>query len=143
MAEDPDKTRKTQAIVLYDGRCAFCQNSVAILKKLDWLKKLRYQDARETEKLPVTEPALDPVRMLEEMHVVTPGGRVYVGFGSFRWMSWRLPLCWVIAPLLYLPGMSWAGNKVYRWVAARRFKLAPCKDGACALPTGTMQAKQQ
>lgn len=131
-----------KAIVLFDGQCAFCQRSVAILKKFDWLKKMRYQDARQIELLPKTDPPLDPQRLLDEMHLVPPSGHpVYHGFGAFRWMSWRLPLCWPIAPFLYLPGVSWLGNKAYLWVAKHRFKLVPCKDGVCEIPPRVVQPK--
>lgn len=127
--------RVTKATVLYDGECGFCQRSVAILKKLDWFKKLHYQNARQTELLPKTDPPLDPARLLEEMYLVPPGGHpLYHGFGAFRWMAWRLPICWLIAPLLYVPGVPWLGNRVYLWIAKRRFQLVPCKDGVCELP---------
>jgi predicted DCC family thiol-disulfide oxidoreductase YuxK len=73
--------------------------------------------------------------MLEQMHVVTPDRkRFHVGFAAFRWMAWRMPLTWGIAPLLYLPGTRWLGNKVYLWVARNRYNLVPCKDGVCVLP---------
>jgi predicted DCC family thiol-disulfide oxidoreductase YuxK len=124
-----------KALVLYDGQCQFCQKSVAILRKLDWLGRLAFQDGRDVEALPETNPPLIPQRLIEEMHVVTPDRkRVYFGFGAFRWMAWRLPLCWPIAPLLYLPGIPWLGNRIYLWVARNRFELVPCDDGQCALP---------
>jgi predicted DCC family thiol-disulfide oxidoreductase YuxK len=131
------------AIVLYDGQCPFCQKSVAILKKLDWLKKLQYQDARQVDQLPRTEPPLDPEELLKEMHLVPRAGQsIYRGFKAFRWMAWRLPLCWPIAPLLYIPGVPWLGNKVYLWVARNRYKLTPCKDGVCELPQRPASARQ-
>jgi len=131
-----------KAAVLYDGQCGFCQRSVAILKKLDWLKKLHYQDARQIELLPKTNPPLDLARLLDEMHLVPPSGHpVYQGFSAFRWMAWRLPLCWPIAPFLYLPGVPWLGNKVYLWVAKHRYQLVPCKDGACEIPPRVVQPK--
>ncbi|HQR09058.1 MAG TPA: DUF393 domain-containing protein [Gemmatales bacterium] len=132
----------TQATVLYDGQCSFCQRSVAILKKFDWLKKLRYQDARQIELLPKTDPPLDHQHLLDEMHLVPPSGHpVYHGFGAFRWMAWRLPLCWSIAPFLYLPGVPWLGNKAYLWVAKHRYQLVPCKDGVCEVPPRVVQPK--
>ncbi|MFT3879921.1 MAG: DUF393 domain-containing protein [Gemmatales bacterium] len=131
-----------KAIVLFDGKCGFCQRSVAILKKLDWLKKMQYQDARQIDLLPKTDPPLDPQRLLDEMHLVPPSGHpVYHGFETFRWMAWRLPLCWPIAPFLYLPGVPWLGNKVYLWVAKHRYQLVPCKDGACEIPPRAVQPK--
>ncbi len=125
---------KGKAVVLFDGMCPLCQRGVRILKRLDWLKRLHYQDCRDTAHLPPCEEPLNPKRLLEEMHVVTPDRtRALVGFKAFRWMSWRLPLTLPIAPLLYLPGVPWLGNKVYLWVARNRYDLVPCKDGVCQL----------
>lgn len=124
-----------KAVVLYDGDCPFCRKSVAIIRRLDWLHRFHYQTARETDKLPPCRDPLDPQKLIEEMHVVTPDRqRAYAGFRAFRWMAWRLPAVAVVAPLLYLPGVLWAGNKVYRWVARNRFQLAPCDDGGCQVP---------
>jgi predicted DCC family thiol-disulfide oxidoreductase YuxK len=73
--------------------------------------------------------------LIEEMHVVTPYGQhAYAGFRAFRWIAWRLPLTMLVAPLLYVPGVPWLGNKVYRWVAKHRFQLVPCDDGGCKVP---------
>jgi predicted DCC family thiol-disulfide oxidoreductase YuxK len=115
--------------------------SVGIVRRLDWLKRLRYVDARQPAALPgelraLTQPGspLRPERLLEEMHLLTPGGgRVYHGFAAFRWMAWRLPLLWPIAPLLYLPGVPWLGQRLYLWVARNRFHLVPCHGGVCTL----------
>jgi predicted DCC family thiol-disulfide oxidoreductase YuxK len=124
-----------QGVVLFDGDCAFCQRSIAILKKLDWLHRLHYQSARETDRLPPSTEPLVQEKLIEEMHVVTPDRRrAYAGFRAFRWIAWRLPLTMLIAPLLYLPGVTWLGNKVYRWVAKHRFQLVPCDAGECKVP---------
>lgn len=128
------ETAVAQATLLYDGACPFCQKSVAMLKKLDWLKAVHYQNCRDTARLPVTNPPLDPKRLIEEMHLVTADRRyVYHGYGAFRWMAWRMPLLWIIAPLLYIPGVPWLGQRIYLWVARNRFKIMPCKDGVCAV----------
>jgi predicted DCC family thiol-disulfide oxidoreductase YuxK len=124
-----------KGIVLFDGNCRLCQGSVRILKRLDWLKKLHSQDCRDTENLPRCDVSLDPKRLLEQMHLITPDRtRSYTGFAAFRWMAWRLPPTWIIAPLLYLPGARWLGNKIYLWVARNRYNLMPCKDGVCTVP---------
>jgi hypothetical protein len=106
-----------------------------LLKKLDWLKRLSYSDARDRARLPADGPALDPDRLLQEMHLVTPDRRhVYHGFGALRWLAWRLPILWPVAPLLYLPGVPALGQHLYLWVARNRFRLVPCHGGVCALP---------
>jgi predicted DCC family thiol-disulfide oxidoreductase YuxK len=124
-----------KGIVLFDGECSLCQRSVRILKRLDWLEKLHFQSARDTEHLPVTSVILDNAKMLEEMHLLTPSRDVaYAGFRAFRWISWRIPLLMPFAPFMYLPGVPWLGNRVYLWVARNRLKLVPCHDGVCELP---------
>ncbi|MGL6073601.1 MAG: thiol-disulfide oxidoreductase DCC family protein [Fimbriiglobus sp.] len=124
-----------KGVVLFDGDCRFCQLSVKMLRNLDWLGSFHFQSARETDQVPVMEPPLETARMLEEMHVVTPDRRrAYAGFSAFRWMAWRMPFTLPMAPFLYLPGVLWAGNRVYRWIARNRFDLVPCHDGQCVVP---------
>lgn len=124
-----------KAVVLYDGACPLCQKSIRILKAIDWLKQLTFHDARDVANLPKAEVPLDPKRLIEEMHVLTPDRKhAYAGFKAFRWMAWRIPLTFLSAPFLYIPGVPWLGNKVYLWVAKNRFRLVPCKDGVCQLP---------
>lgn len=131
------------AILLYDGDCPLCQRSVAILQKLDWFKKIHYQNARLVDQIPPTNPPLDPQRLLEEMHLVPRAGRpIYHGFGAFRWLAWRMPMLWIVAPFLYLPGVPWLGNKVYLWIARHRFKLVPCQENACTIMNPKMTAER-
>ena len=78
----------SKAQVLYDGQCPFCRRSVALLKRLDWLGRLSYSDARDRAQLPAGPPSLDPDRLLQEMHVVTPDHRhVHHGFAALRWLA--------------------------------------------------------
>jgi len=124
-----------QAVVLYDSACRFCTKGVAILKRLDWLQRLTYHSAHEVASIPRAEVPLEPAKLLDEMHVLTPDRKhVYAGYAAFRWMAWRLPLTLPIAPLLYIPGVPWIGNKIYRWIAKNRYALLPCHDGACQVP---------
>ena len=130
-----DSTAAPKAVVLFDGDCAFCQRSVRILKSLDWFRRLAMHNAREESNWPTAAEPLSMPKMLEEMHLVTPDRRhTYAGFRAFRWMAWRLPLTWPLAPFLYLPGVPWLGDRVYRWIAKNRYSLVPCHDGVCQIP---------
>src|SRR5262245_16983794 len=94
------KPEPSKAIVLYDGACPLCRKSVALLKRSDWLGRLAFQNARDVDNLPPIDVKLDRERLLEEMHLVAPGGRqVYAGFRAFRWIAGRLPLFWAFWPL--------------------------------------------
>ena len=130
-AEPTQRTRRAQ--VFYDGHCRLCQKSVALLKRLDWLGALEYVDVRIPD-----HPALRALpdlngELLNQMHLLTPGQKVHQGFYAFRWMAWRLPLLWLIAPVLYLPGVPAIGQRLYLWVARNRFRLVPCHGGVCTI----------
>ena len=124
----------TKACVLYDGDCAFCCKSIALVKKLDWLRKLDYINVRD-ETLPLLrEPPVAGAPLLEQMHVLPSDGRqLYGGYRAVRWMAWRLPILWLVAPFLYLPGMTYLGQRVYMWIARNRFKIIPCEHGVCSV----------
>src|SRR4051794_38156384 len=93
-----------KAVVLYDGACPLCRKAVGLLRSLDWFNVLAFADARDPGQVPDFPRPVEPKRLLEEMHLLTPGGgHVYHGFRAFRGMAWRLPLLWGLAPLLYLP----------------------------------------
>src|SRR5262245_33233009 len=124
-----------KAVLLYDGKCPLCLKSVSLLRRLDWFHVVIYQNAREVDELPATTVPLEPKRLLEEMHLVTPNRkRIYHGFGAFRWLAWRVPLLWALAPFLYVPGVPKWGQRLYLWVARNRFQLVSCRDGVCAVP---------
>lgn len=126
---------KPRAVVLYDGRCPLCRKSVAVLRRLDWLGRLDYRDANDVGNLPESAAPLDPQRLLQEMHVVTPDRRrAHAGFAAFRWMAGRLPPLWPVWPLLFVPGVPWLGRRLYRRVARYRYHLAPCHEGECTIP---------
>jgi predicted DCC family thiol-disulfide oxidoreductase YuxK len=122
-----------KAHVLYDGDCALCRRSVALLRRLDWLDRLTYVSARDRTQPVLQQPPVAGAPLLEEMHVLTPKGRLHHGFGAFRWLAWRVPALWLVAPLLYIPGMPWLGQRAYLWVARNRFHLVPCHDGVCEI----------
>ena len=125
----------TKARVLYDGDCLFCCKSIGLLKNLDWLGKLAYVNVRDVTQPILREPPVAGAPLLEQMHVLPAGATsMYGGYRAIRWLAWRLPLTWIFAPLLYLPGMTWLGQELYLTVARNRFKIIPCEHGVCSLP---------
>jgi hypothetical protein len=60
-------------------------------------------------------------------------GRTYFGFAAYRAMAWRIPAFWPVVPALYLPGVRFAGDAIYRRIAERRHGI--CRiDFAPAAP---------
>src|SRR5436190_531910 len=100
--------------VIYDGDCAFCRKSIAILRRLDWLHRLVFINARAPDEPLLHQPPVAGAPLLDQMHALTPAGRLYGGYGAIRYISWLLPLLWPIAPVLYLPGVAQLGDRAYR-----------------------------
>jgi len=128
-------SEKRRAVVLFDGECPFCRKSVSILKRLDWLKRFEFRNMRRRENWPTTKEPLSMERMIEEMHLITTDGSVYAGFDAFRWIFSQMPITMGLVPFMFVPGVSQMGNRMYRWVATRRFQLLPCHEGVCVLPS--------
>jgi len=124
-----------QAVVLYDGLCPLCTRTVSILKRFDWLRRLQFHDCRDTRGIPANSAHLEPARMIQEMHVLTPDRtKALSGYRAVRWVAGRVPLLWAVYPLLFIPGIPRIGQRLYRWIAKNRFQLLPCRDGVCTIP---------
>jgi predicted DCC family thiol-disulfide oxidoreductase YuxK len=126
--------RRGHIEILYDGRCPLCLRTVRVLTCIDVLERLRFVDFRRLDldayntshRLHLTVPDLD-----REMYVLDRG-QVYVGFYGYRRIAGSIPLLWPVAPWLYLPIISHAGNVMYRWIAKERLKLVAC-DASCRI----------
>ena len=127
-----------QAVVLYDGHCPLCRKTTSILRRFDWLGRLAFHNCRDAANIPANTAHLDTARMLREMHVLTPDRRrALSGFPAVRWIAGRVPVLWPLYPLLFVPGMTRLGQRLYLWVARNRFHLVPCHDGVCTIPPRT------
>ena len=120
--------------VFYDGDCGFCTRCVHVVQAMDILKRLDFQNFRSPA-VQTARPDLDLERCERELVLQDKNGDWYGGFYAFRWMAWRLPTLWLVAPFLYLPGVSWAGDRAYKWIADHRFLFkVGGSTSACALP---------
>ncbi|MFC1959346.1 thiol-disulfide oxidoreductase DCC family protein [Chloroflexota bacterium] len=135
-----DDSAPVCSVVIFDGACGFCVESVWLVQWLDWRGRLGYLDAQDWPVVQVRYPLLEQAAVAGMIHVILPDGRVYAGFDAVRVVLRDLPLVAWLHPLLTLPGMTWAGRKVYHWVAARRYAIsrllgrsAVCDAGACRI----------
>ena len=139
---DPD-ARPSADVVIYDGDCRFCISQVKKLRRLDRfgprLAFLSLHDERTSQRY----PDLTHEQMMEQMYVVDGRGRRHGGGDAVRYLSRRLPLLWITAPILHLPGTAALWRFLYHQVAKRRYKIAGRKSGdsacdgdACAVHFG-------
>lgn len=122
--------------VLYDDGCPFCTFQMRVLTWLDWFNA--------TTLLPLSAPhaaALAPhltrEDLLEAIHCVARDGRIHRGARAIRFVGLRMPLLIPVALFLWLPGVIWIAEKIYAFVAKRRYaisRLFGCKDACSILP---------
>lgn len=126
-----------RALLLYDGNCGFCLESVKRLRVLDifgWVDPLNFHKQPDLSKI---HPVLTSQRCRSEMVLIEPNGRLSGGFDTFARLTHHLPTLWVLAPFVHLPGASWVGRRAYQWIAAHRYLLhrnPVCTSNQCALP---------
>ena len=126
-----EKTHAAPAYrVLYDGQCEICQACVSWLKTLD--------GKNQTICLPISADALSSVdsrlkldECLRQLHVVTPGGEIHVGWDAVTCLARLFPSTWLVGVVgRWFPFRS-AGRLLYGFVARNRYSLSKCRGGAC------------
>ena len=126
----------TQHLVLYDDECPLCVFQMKLLTWLDWLNAaalvpLSSERAREAA------PQLDRETLRAAMHVVTREGAIHRGARCIRFLALRMPLLVPLGLLLWVPGVIWIAEHVYRLVANNRLvlsRLFGCKDACAIMP---------
>ncbi len=126
-------------LAFYDGMCVICNQTRRIVTALDWRRQIEWLDVQRWPEVSDKLPGVDYETALGQIHV-RDGDVTYGGFFGTRRMLRVLPLTYPLWLLLHLPGMSWVGQHVYRFIARHRYRInrwlgAPiCEDGTCKLP---------
>jgi predicted DCC family thiol-disulfide oxidoreductase YuxK len=126
-------------IVLYDGLCKLCDGGSRRLVKLARPGAVERVDFQQPGALDPF-PGLTHDECMRQMYLVAPDGRLYAGFeAAVQAIATRRGIGW-IAYLYYVPGARQLCDLLYRWIAARRYRLfgkkiaaGACDGGACAV----------
>lgn len=122
--------------VLYDGLCPLCNRTIRTLGAVDLFTRLEFLDFRRLDLNQYNHRhrlALTPEELDREMYVISQG-RPYVGYYGYRVLSMALPVLWPFVPMLFLPGVSWVGERIYGYIARNRFTFLHC-DTHCPVPS--------
>ena len=126
---------KTEVAVVYDGACGMCRRALAVLKALDWKNAIEPVDLRNWSEVSARFPQLDEQACIRDMHAIAHSGHTGAGFAAYQVIAWRLPLVTPLAWLMYLPGITHLGRRVYRHVADNRVRQG-CGDDSCPIHPG-------
>jgi len=129
--------------VLYDGQCPLCNRTVRVLGFFDLFARLEFLDFRRLDlaeynllhKMALTIQDLD-----REMYVISRG-QAYIGYYGYRVLALALPAIWPLSPLLFLPGVSWVGERVYGYIARNRLALVHCDSHCPSMPLGNNHSR--
>lgn len=106
--------------VVYDGNCKLCRRTIASLKVFDIFGRLTFVNALNNEALTTHNLLwLDYQALLADMHVVLQR-KSWKGYYAYRVLAPRIPIFWLILPLLYVWPIPEIGKRIYRRVADSR-----------------------
>ena len=116
------KSESDKAVLIYDGSCPICSNTVA------WIKEHEQKDAFEmlpcqSEDRKRRYPAMEETTCMHAMQLVLPNGVVLSGEKALPEIFTRLRRYRAAAGLFKLPGSNTIARAFYRWVADRRYRL--------------------
>ncbi len=120
--------------ILFDGDCPLCTFQCRVIEWLDWLRAVNVMPLADPRAAAIA-PGLTKEELNEAIHCIAANGRIYRGARAIRFVSMRLPLTIPVAILLWLPGVIYIAEIIYKWISRNRLLLSRvfgCK-GACAV----------
>lgn len=118
--------------LLFEGSCPRCRRAMAWVAALDPDHVVEPVDVSSVD-LGSVHAGLSRESCKRSLHLVRSDGRVVVGFDALWTLAGWSPWTWPVALLGWLPGVAWAGRKVYNARAAQRLRAASGSDNACGL----------
>jgi predicted DCC family thiol-disulfide oxidoreductase YuxK len=123
--------------VFYDGACPLCAREIALLRRLDRRRRIRFVD--------IAVPAFDAAAvgvswaaLMGRMHARLPDGTLVTGAEVFR-LLYASVGCTRLVALSRVPGVRWLVDRGYELFARYRLTLTGRRcDQACA-PAGERQ----
>ncbi len=102
-------------LLAFDGNSISCVHAVGVLHRMDIFAFLNAIDFRNPGK---TKPDLKSTKVDDQLFLQTEKGWL-CGFEALRWMSLRLPLLWIIVPLLFIPPFSWIMKQLHIFLSGK------------------------
>ena len=139
----PDERPKAKEVLIFDGNCGFCRANVRRLQRFvgSRLAYLSLHDPRVERDY----PDLSHERLMSEMVLVDQQQQRHGGAAAVRYLSRKSVWLWPLALLLHIPFTLPLWQRIYQWIAVRRYRLSGkqgdqdsdgCNDGTCAVHFG-------
>ena len=125
--------------ILYDGHCRFC--TAGARKLASWMRRnsVELVDFQQPGAL-ARFPGLSYEACMQRMYLVAPDGRVFGGAEAVARAVGTLPVVGWAAFLYYVQGIRQLLDRLYRLIAANRYRImgravaaGECAEGTCDL----------
>lgn len=129
--------KRPNLVVLYDDQCPLCAQQMRLIRRLDWFGAIAPMPLSHPEASALAA-GIEREQLLEALHCIAPGGKVHRGARAIRRIAMRMPLTAPLALILWIPGMIFAAEWIYRRVSQSRHRLSRLVgcDDACVRPPG-------
>lgn len=118
-------------IIFYDNYCPNCTRFTTLIQKLDWLHLIEIKQFRNPEHM---KNAIGIDKNLAEKQMASLNGNWSYGFKTLFKIFIRIPIFWVLIPLLFILQISGLGQFLYLQLAVKR-QIIPlhCTNDTCVL----------
>jgi predicted DCC family thiol-disulfide oxidoreductase YuxK len=117
--------------LFYDNWCPKCTRFSQIIKQLDWLELLEIEPLRND----LTMSNYKDIDLaLAKQQMASYTNKWHYGYVSLYLIFIRLPIFWIIIPLLFILKISGLGQYLYVQLALKR-KIIPihCDENSCRI----------
>ncbi|HEY9153807.1 MAG TPA: DCC1-like thiol-disulfide oxidoreductase family protein [Opitutaceae bacterium] len=114
-------SRQSSINILFDANCQICRRTVSLLYNLDWLNRLTLHPNNSESDWPA-EPRkqLRAETAMDRFVAIDSNGKIAFGYDAYEMIAGRVPLLWPMRLLMFIPGVSIVGGRIYNWVAQSR-----------------------
>lgn len=131
-----DSPSRRHHVVLFDDECPLCTFQMRTLTWLDWGGRLRFVPVSSPEAQQIA-PQISREDLLEAIHCVALDGTIHRGARCIRFVGMRLPLLFPVALFLWIPGVIFVAEAIYRWISRNRHllsRLFGCREACAIMP---------
>jgi len=100
---------KAAVTVWYDGACPLCAREIALFRKLDRRRAIRFEDVSQPE----PSCPIDPGLLLSRFHAQEQGKPIVSGAAAFAAMWRAIPVLRPFGELARIPPLLWALERLY------------------------------
>ena len=115
--------RNKNSVLYFDADCGLCTVTIRALSSIDFFHRVTWTAYQTLDEPPHGITWDDLAR---SAYLMSSSGHLYEGFYAFRKLTLMLLPLLPIAPILWMPGISHVGVRVYRWIARNRHRISGC-----------------